>query len=338
MKQPSLIKLPVSLVENTWYGTNLLTLCFIPASFIFWLISVSRRIYYKLRRVKPLSDLAPIIIVGNITVGGTGKTSLTIWLANFLKDNGFRPGIICSGYGGMSNDWPEVIENDSKAISVGDESILLYRNTGCPVVAGPERIISAKKLLDNHSCNVILSDDGLQHYALPRNIEIAVRDGRRGEGNGLMLPAGPLREPKSRLKTVDYIVASGRSDCEEILMTYQVLGFFNLKNRSKQFSLENYDGRPVYGVAALGNNAAFFNLLREQGLVVIEKSFHDHHHFCRSDFPNTSVSPVFMSEKDAMKCEDFVEDNWWYVKVTPMLSERFGYDVIKKIEKKEKNG
>jgi len=193
-----------------WYGKHPLALALLPLSWLFCAIVWIRRQAYKRGLLNRHSASVPIIIVGNITVGGTGKTPLVLWLAKFLKQQGFEPGIVSRGYGGRANQWPQSVHADSEPGLVGDESVLLARRSGCPVVVAPKRCLAVQSLLTNNDCNLIISDDGLQHYALRRDIEIAVVDEERRYGNRHCLPAGPLREPVSRLKEIDLIVMNGR--------------------------------------------------------------------------------------------------------------------------------
>lgn len=197
-------------LDILWYGKHPLVLVLLPFSWLFCALVWIRRQAYKRGLLNRHSASVPIIIVGNITVGGTGKTPLVLWLAKFLKQSGFEPGIVSRGYGGRANQWPQSVHADSDPSLVGDESVLLARRSGCPVVVAPRRYLAVQSLLTNNDCNLIISDDGLQHYALHRDIEIAVVDEERRYGNRHCLPAGPLREPVSRLKEIDLIVMNGR--------------------------------------------------------------------------------------------------------------------------------
>ena len=185
-----------------------------PLGFLFSDAVKFRKFLYRLGVLKTHTLPVPVIVVGNITVGGTGKTPLIIWLARFLKDSGFKPGIISRGYGGQAESWPQWVAANSDAKNVGDEALLIAKQTGCPMAVGPLRVDAANMLLKQADCNVILSDDGLQHYALNRDIEIAVIDGERRFGNGYCLPAGPLREPIERLQSVDFIIVNGEKSEE----------------------------------------------------------------------------------------------------------------------------
>lgn len=202
----------------------------------------------------------PVIVVGNITAGGSGKTPLVIWLAEWLQANGWRPGIVSRGYGGLAAHWPQPVRADSDPRLVGDEPVLTVQRTACPMMVGPDRVAAARALLQEHDCNIIISDDGMQHYCLQRDIEIAVLDGSRRLGNGFCLPAGPLREPASRLAEVDLRVANGvAKECEQqMLLQPQVVQ--RLHDGDSQ-SLEFFRGQTVHAVAGIGNPARFFSAI-----------------------------------------------------------------------------
>ena len=215
---------------DIWYKDPFIGVWLMPLGFLFSDAVRFRKFLYRHGVLKTHTLPVPVIVVGNITVGGTGKTPLIIWLAGFLKDSGFKPGIISRGYGGQAESWPQWVTADSDAKNVGDEALLIAKQTGCPMAVGPLRVDAANLLLKQADCNVILSDDGLQHYALNRDIEIAVIDGERRFGNGYCLPAGPLREPIERLQSVDFIIVNGEKS-EENEFSMQLVG-----DTARQFS------------------------------------------------------------------------------------------------------
>ena len=206
-----------------------------------------------------------MIVVGNIVVGGTGKTPLTAWLARFLRTQGLAPAIVCRGYGGTATEWPQQVRPDSDPLVVGDESVLLARGGGCPVVAGPDRVAAVEALLSHTDCNVVISDDGLQHFGLARDIEIAVIDGVRRHGNGRCLPAGPLREPLSRLASVDIIVTNDGAKRGEFELRLVPQGLRNLADQDQAISLDSLRGSQVHAVCGIGHPARFFRLIEGAG-------------------------------------------------------------------------
>jgi len=284
----------------------------------------------------------PVIVVGNINVGGTGKTPLVIWLDELLRARGFRPGIVCRAYGGRAR-LPRPAAADDDPRLVGDEAVLLARRCGCPVWVGVHRTAAARALLAAHSdCNVIIADDGLQHYALARDIEIAVVDGARGFGNGMLLPAGPLREPPSRLNSVGVLVVNGAALFPRELLPSKVpavemtLGgriFYDLANPSRQAGPDCFAGKQVHAVAAIGNPQRFFNHLHELGLSFVAHPFPDHHAFTAADFAFRGDDAVIMTEKDAVKCERFCAENFWVLPVDAETGPALGELILRKLEK-----
>jgi tetraacyldisaccharide 4'-kinase len=307
-------------VQSVWYEKRPIALLFLPLSAIFYAIVVVRRLLYKIGFKKSTRLTAPVIIIGNITVGGTGKTPFTIWLAQELKKKGYRPGIISRGYGGQASSWPQQVRPDSDPRTVGDEALIISRATHCPMAVGPDRAAAAQALLEHTECDIILSDDGLQHYALQRTIEIVVVDGVRRLGNGFCLPAGPLREPMRRLNSVDLIVVNGVASKGEVGMHLEGAVAVNLKDETITRPLQSFKKERVVAVAGIGNPARFFNFLKRAGLEIEEKSFPDHHQFLQQDLDFSEQSTVLMTEKDAVKCKRFATGQEWYVPVEAVLS------------------
>lgn len=277
----------------------------------------------------PASLSVPIIVVGNITVGGTGKTPLVIALVNFLKTQGFRPGVVSRGYGGSHKEKPLLVTPASDVKIIGDEALLIATHTQCPVMICQRRIESTAVLIKEHQCNIIVSDDGLQHKNLPRQYEIVVVDGCRGFGNGFCLPAGPLREPVSRLKTVNSVIVNGkRNTCKNIddieaakkplfEMELVVNGITSVRDFTKNRTVESLKDIQLYAVAGIGNPQRFFNTLRELSLSFFERPFPDHYNFKREDFdflPENAL--IIMTEKDAVKCQDFANEQFWFLSVS----------------------
>ena len=255
-----------------------------------------------------------MIVVGNISVGGTGKTPLTVWLVEELKARGWQPGIVSRGYGGDSEVYPMLVTADSSPSQVGDEPVLLARRTGCPLVVDPQRVCAAQTLIEDHKVDIIVSDDGLQHYALARDVEIVVIDAQRRCGNGMLLPAGPLREGRSRLQQVDAVLINGADDAETgFTLSYDEIS--NLRTGEKR-SLRDLQGTVLHAVAGIGNPERFFSNLEDAGLSIERHAFPDHHSYFVDDISYADGQPVLMTEKDAVKCRSFADDSHWYLPVT----------------------
>ncbi len=298
-----------------WYKNAYLGILLLPLAYLFSGCVRFRRFLYRKGFLKACTLPVPVIVVGNITVGGTGKTPLTLWLAHLLAQSGYKPGIISRGYGGKSDNWPQVVTETSDAKQVGDEALLMALRKLCPVVVGPSRVESAHKLLAEFDCNVVLSDDGLQHYALNRDIEIAVIDGECRFGNGFCLPAGPLREPIKRLNSVDFIVVNGeKKEDAEFAMQFTGDTAVNLKT-GEHCSLQQFQNSACHALAGIGNPDRFFKLLSAQGLTFTSHRFPDHHDFTRNDIGFNDDKPVLMTEKDAVKCKQFAAEQHWYVPI-----------------------
>lgn len=302
-------------MNKIWYQRHILSYLLLPFTGIYYIIISIRKCLYKYGIKKITKPKVPIIIVGNITVGGTGKTPFVIWLAEYLQQQGMRPGIVSRGYGGGNITYPHLVSIDDSAMHVGDEPLLLARRTKCPVVIDPNRVNAAQHLLQQTNCNIIISDDGLQHYALGRDLEIVITDSQRRLGNGFLLPAGPLRESKKRLKTVDMIIANGAE------MQLIAAKSCNLAQPNLTQNLLEFSGKKVHAVAAIGNPDRFFEMLQTHGLKITAHPFPDHHMFTTSDLDFADNMPVIMTEKDAVKCQNIAKENWWYVPVDATISE-----------------
>jgi tetraacyldisaccharide 4'-kinase len=265
----------------------------------------------------------PVIVVGNLTVGGTGKTPLTIWLALYLRSQGWSPGVVSRGYGSSNLAAPRAVAPDSDPAVVGDEPVLLARRTGCPVYIFPARAKAARALLAHAGCTILIADDGLQHYGLGRNIEIAVIDGMRKFGNGHCLPAGPLREPSAHLAHADLVVCTGGATGEGHPMTLEGGEAVNLANDSLRRPLESFRGQPLVAVAGIGNPQRFFDHLRGFDLDFSRREFPDHYAYRAGDLDFAMDMPVLMTEKDAVKWRRFGTLNHWFVPVTARLPREF---------------
>ena len=316
------------LIEHIWYNDPITGTWLMPLGFFYYDICRLRKFLYKIGFLKTYQMPVPVIIVGNITVGGTGKTPLVIHLAKTLKEAGFKPGIISRGYGGSSNIQAQAVTINSDVHEVGDEALMIAKQSLCPVVVCSLRVAAAKELLATTDCNVILSDDGLQHYALARNIEIAVIDGERRFGNGYCLPAGPLREPVSRLQAVDFIVVNGKKSADhEFSMQLNGNIAINLVNNQQKL-LTDFIGTDCHALAGIGHPERFFKQLASAGLTCINHPFPDHYHYQSQDINFSDNRPILMTEKDAVKCTDFANTQHWYVPVTAEVEPNFTEQLI----------
>ncbi|MFA6051789.1 MAG: tetraacyldisaccharide 4'-kinase [Methylobacter sp.] len=319
---------------DVWYKDPFIGTWLMPLGFLFSDFVKFRKFLYRIKVLRKHTMPVPVIVVGNITVGGTGKTPLIIYLAGLLKDAGFKPGIISRGYGGQAESWPQWVDANSMAAQVGDEALLLARQTGCPVAVGPLRVEDAQLLLKQSDCNVILSDDGLQHYALNRDIEIAVIDGERRFGNGYCLPAGPLRETIDRLQSVDFIVVNGeKSEPNELSMQISGDTAINLVS-GEQKSLQEFNAAGCHALAGIGNPDRFFRLLESAGLTCKTHSFPDHYQFQRGDIEFGDDEQVLMTEKDAVKCTAFASKQHWYIPVKAIPEPVFSEQLLKLLREK----
>jgi tetraacyldisaccharide 4'-kinase len=327
-------------LDHYWYSRNPVAWMLLPASWLFCTVSILRRFMYVNGLLTGHTMPVPVVIIGNISVGGTGKTPLLITLCEYLTQQGFKPGVVSRGYGAaMSGEHPVEVSDDAAAC--GDEPVLIKQRTGCPVVIGSDRVAAAKKLLAENDCDVILSDDGMQHYRLKRDIEIAVVDSARKFGNGFCLPAGPLREPVSRLRKVNMIVHHGDTD-DRYHFSLEFGEAVNLFTGEKK-NLDLFISGTVHAVAGIGHPGRFFNQLRSMGLEVVEHAFPDHHAYKPGDIDFADNFPILMTEKDAVKCKrlqpimktgDTVE-NVWVVPVSAKITDQLGSDLIELIRQNQ---
>ncbi len=302
--------------------------------FIAW---CRRRWLSKFKQVKLAT---PLLVVGNISVGGTGKTPLLIALVKFLQTQGFTPGVISRGYGGKAPSYPYLLKADTHAHESGDEPLSIFRQTGCQLCVGPDRLASAR-LLEDQGCDILLSDDGLQQYALGRDIEIAVVDGQRGLGNGYCLPVGPLREGAKRLKSVDWVVVNsaaagfvlpGLGKLFYVPMAIAARELVNLKS-GERCPVDMFAGQQLDAVAGIGNPQRFYLSLQALGITPVAHDFPDHHAYSGDDFAFNDGSPLIMTEKDAVKCAGFARDNWYYLAIDAQLPDNFYQALLAKIKR-----
>ena len=280
-----------------------------------------RRSRYKKDAKRVWQAEVPVCVVGNVTVGGTGKTPLVIWLSHWLKRRGIKVGIVSRGYGGNASHYPLVVHEQSRCREVGEESVLLQRRTGVPIVVDPNRVRATQFLLESHSIDIVIADDGLQHYRLGRNIEIAVLDGSRGVGNGLQIPFGPLRESKKRVREVQWLVAKnepGLIDEPASIMHLKPVEFVNLANDSA-LTIQEFKTRhssQLRAIAAIGNPQNFQDTLNRLEIQTRVEAFRDHHYFRVEELHDTQ-SVIIVTEKDAQKIRELPIDlnHIWYLKV-----------------------
>ncbi|MBL4851402.1 MAG: tetraacyldisaccharide 4'-kinase [Gammaproteobacteria bacterium] len=315
-------------LDHYWYHCNTLATLLRPLSWCFRGLISLRKLLYRSGVLKSIRLPVPVIVVGNISVGGTGKTPLVIALIALLKKHGYTPGIITRGYGGNVDKEPLMVTANSDPFKLSDEAVLLAQRTQCLVVACPDRIASSQLLIEQ-GCNIIVSDDGLQYYRLERDIEIAVIDASRGLGNGYCLPAGPLREPEQRLKTVDFVVINGlgtynkgSNNSDHYNMTMHSHAPRCLINNEEK-PIGHFTGTSIHAIAAIGNPQRFYNYLRSLGLTVIEHHFSDHYRYQTEDIVFDDEYPVLMTEKDAVKCREIIKDEkYYYIAIDAILDGR----------------
>lgn len=307
-----------SFMERVWYGRHSLQWILSPLSLVYRLIVSVRR--WFLQNFCQINFSVPLIVIGNVTVGGVGKTPLVIALAKKLQEKGLRVGIVSRGYGATTQVFPYEVQLHDAADKVGDEPLLLAQKTHCPVVIAPRRTDAVRYLLEKHQCHIIISDDGLQHYRMGRAIEIVVIDGTRGLGNGLCLPAGPLREPASRLKQVDFIVVNEGTWKNAYPMTLSP-GKITQLNTGKEINPDLVNGK-WEAIAAIGNPQRFYSTLSKLGIEFDSCSYPDHYQFKQHDLDYLK-SLVIMTEKDAVKCRSFSSDNMYYLPVNAVLDNAF---------------
>jgi tetraacyldisaccharide 4'-kinase len=297
---------------------------------LFCSVAAARRSVYTEGKKTSYRAPVPVIVVGNISVGGTGKTPFTLWLLELLVDQGYRPGVISRGYGGKAPHYPVEVTASSCCVEVGDEPLMLVQRSGCPLVVDPDRGRAAAHLLALHDCDLIISDDGLQHYALARDLEIAVVDGQRGLGNGRCLPVGPLREAPERLDQVDYVVINGAS-AEFDYPGGHIMTLCPGQVMTLDGNVADLPPQGVHAVAGIGNPQRYFDTLATMGYTVIPHPFSDHHDYRSEELDFDDDRPLLMTEKDAVKCRAFGSDNRYYLPITAQLPPLLAEQLIERI-------
>jgi tetraacyldisaccharide 4'-kinase len=310
----------IDTLESAWYGNGRAPWWTAPLAALYGGVVRLRGALYRRGWLRSVRLSVPVVVVGNLSVGGTGKTPLTIALAHALRERGYRPGVVSRGYGGRQRE-PLLLGDAPAPAQVGDEPCLI-RASGVPVAVGRDRPAAAQLLLDA-GCDVLIADDGLQHYRLARDVEICVIDGERRFGNRRLLPAGPLREPLSRLQRIDLRVCNGGAAAPGEYPMQLRGGEAVALDGGRTQALAGFAGQRVHAVAAIGNPQRFFDSLRGHGIEVIGHAFADHHEFVAAELDFGDGLPLLMTDKDAVKCRRFARPHWWRVPVQAQLPDAF---------------
>lgn len=315
-----------------WYRPTLHPILFplLPLAGLFGLVTSVRRWLYQQHIFAKQSLPVSVIVVGNIVVGGTGKTPMVIWLAEWLRAQGFTPGIISRGVGGKKHRQPHLVNLNDDVTFVGDEALLLARRTKCPVMLCVNRVLAAQSLLQQKNCDIILSDDGLQHYRLARDIEIVMIDSMREFGNAFLLPAGPLRELPGRLRHADFVLRNNLTFAKDDAMTLTPTQMIAVNNPQQKISLQDFPRR-VHAVSGIGHPEKFFAMLQQLGFEITPHVFPDHYHYAQHELQFNDELPILMTEKDAVKCLSFANDKHWYLEVNAQLSQAFQQKLLARI-------
>ena len=323
-------------IDRIWYGQSRWYVLLMPLSWLYGMLIGIRRRLYELGLLRTITPQVPVVVVGNITAGGTGKTPLTVWLAERLQERGWQPGIVARGYGGKVGPVPLWVNGDSDAAVVGDEALMIVRRLGCPVVVHPDRVAAANAVAAL-GADVVIADDGLQHSRLDRKFEIAVLDGARGFGNRRLLPAGPLREPISRLASVGKVLVQQDQDGGRVLQRKEDRSELHFRlvptgvrsmHTGEEADLQSFAGKTVHAVAGIGNPQRFFRMLEAYGLQVIRHALPDHASISHADLNFDDTLDVVMTEKDAVKCGNLDTEKCWYVRVEPEFHDGHGTSLV----------
>lgn len=301
----------MSKIEQSWYKPfSLITLLLLPLSAIFGCVALVRKYCYEVGVFKPFVSNTPVIVVGNISVGGNGKTPFVLWLHDYLTAQGLSVGLISRGYGGQAAHYPLLVTANTTTLEAGDEPVLLFNRLQCPLVVGPNRQKNIEMLNHQFQLDVIISDDGMQHYKMARSIECCIVDSERKFGNGFLMPAGPLRETVSRLNSVDLVIENG----SEHEFSYRLQPSIIKRvadNTEITTAIET-----AHAVSAIGNPQRFEASLKAQGIALLSTHhFRDHYAYTANDFAQFGEDCILMTEKDAVKCRDFAKPNWYYLPV-----------------------
>lgn len=320
-------------LNQIWYKNKKVPLTYSILEKVFSFVSNGRRKLYQLGVLKKHKISCPIVVVGNISVGGVGKTPFVIWLVNQLLAQGLKVGVVSRGYGGKRENEPMLVIPQTSAKASGDEALLIAKHTNVRVMVGKNRAKAAKRLLAEYKVDIIISDDGLQHYAMQRDVELVLIDTRFGLGNERLLPAGPLRELKNRLDSVDMVIYKGIKEGQHYF-DYEPLIVYKLGKVKQQRSIESFRSQPIHAVAGIAQPESFFKMLSKAGLAVIKHPLSDHHQLTEKDLIFNNDNLVLITEKDAVKCAEMKLDNVWVVVLKLVLAEKTKKKVIEIIKDK----
>ena len=302
----------------------------LPISAVFYIISKIRQTFYQLGIFKVNQFDVPVIVVGNITVGGSGKTPVVIKLVEYFQKQGKQVGVVSRGYGGSHVGRSLLVESNTQPSLSGDEPLLIAISTGVPVMVNKDRSQAVRDLISQCQVDVVISDDGLQHYTMDRAVEIAVVDGNRRFGNQFFLPAGPLRESQNRLNQVDFIINNGSAFPGEISAKLTPVSFISALNE-QEFPLDFFKGQYCHGVAGIGHPDRFFDTLNQFNIQLEKHNFSDHYQYQSSDLEFEDNHPIIMTAKDWVKCKEFANDKMYYLKVDLDISENFLNELSEKL-------
>ena len=317
-------------LTHNWYGSGRSSLLLLPLAWLYGAVVALRRWLYRRGVLSSGGPNVRVVVVGNLTAGGAGKTPIVVYLAERLAELGRRPGVASRGYGGSTGADPRWVDAESRAEEVGDEPLLIARRTGVPVVVCSDRRAAAD-VLSAAGVDLVICDDGLQHYALGRDVELAVIDGERGLGNGRLLPAGPLREPRRRLESVDLVIRNGgQPEGAELGMQLAVRELVNLADGSRK-TLASMAGERAHAVAGIGHPERFFRTLEAAGLTLIRHPLPDHGGFDAGRLLPDDGLPVLMTEKDAVKCPAPASDRFWYLPVDAVFEDEDAARLLKAV-------
>ncbi|MFT5707157.1 MAG: tetraacyldisaccharide 4'-kinase [Oceanospirillaceae bacterium] len=345
----------MKVITNAWYHKKATwVLLFWPLEYLFVTLAKFKK---KQLLKQQWQASCPVIIVGNISIGGTGKSPVSIYLIEILQQQGYKVGVVSRGYGALRKDFPYQVQASDDAGQSGDEPLMIVKRTGVNLVIDPDRVRACQYLLANNDCDLIISDDGLQHYRMGRDIEIAVIDGKRGLGNGHCLPVGPLREFAERLNSVDFVIVNGEQNNEfssSYTMQIRAQGWYRIKDQ-KFISLTDFQAliieqqAMVHGVAGIGNPQRFYDSLHALGIDAVQHSFADHHQYSAANFdfvnaPHKAFTAngnsksnlkrnhiICMTQKDAVKCVNYAPENSYYLKVKADIDASFKQNLLEKL-------
>lgn len=320
--------------RDTWKSRGLWAWLLWPVSLLYATVVSLRKWGYR-HGILPVESFdVPVIVIGNLSVGGTGKTPLAIWAAKFLRSNGYTPGVISRGYGRDNPKTTSLVSETSDVRTVGDEPVLISRRTGVPVAVAHRRADAIRLLLRETDCDIFISDDGLQHLQLSSDLKIVVIDEEEKFGNGFLLPAGPLRESQKSLRSYDLQIVNGGTRQSGYTMHSELKTAINLIDEQQMRTLESFVDQPVIAYAGIGQSHKFFNALADRGISSTNISKPDHHRFSADDFGANAQgdTAVLMTEKDAVKCKQFAQPNWWYVAMDMCPDANFQEIFLNKIQ------